>query len=104
MDVLSRSDSGRCDMVCQNCGAYVADDVQFCAKCGAQAAAAQPGYAAYSPPLYISRVQRHVQALGIWWCVYGAYRLLRGLAGLFFLHMVTTHGFDDWPVWMHYSG
>jgi hypothetical protein len=43
-------------------------------------------------------VTRNLQALGILWCVYGAYRILSGLAGMFFLQAFTAHGFGSgWP-------
>jgi hypothetical protein len=90
-------------MVCQACGASVTGEVHFCPKCGAQMVAAQPTYAAYPPPaampMYVPRVQRHVQTLGILWCVFGAYRVVSGLLGMFFLRAVSMHGFggDSWP-------
>jgi membrane protein insertase Oxa1/YidC/SpoIIIJ len=85
-------------MVCQACGTSVADGVHFCSKCGAQIAPAQPMYAGYPQPpmpMYVPRVQRHLQTLGILWCVYGALRVMSGLAGIFFLHAFTTHNFGD---------
>ncbi len=33
----------------------------------------------------VPRVQRHLQTLGTLWCVYGIFRILSGLAGMFFL-------------------
>lgn len=90
-------------MGCQNCGAYVAHDAEFCPKCGAHVEGAPPSTSAYPPPMFVSRVQRHVQALGIWWCVYAAYRLLHALAVVFFLRAVTGGGSGDWH-WMHWSG
>jgi hypothetical protein len=59
--------------------------------------AAQPTYAAY--PLPSPRVQRNLQPLGILWCVFGAYRLIGGLVGMFFLRTFTMHGFEGngWP-------
>lgn len=53
--------------------------------------------------MFQPRVERHLQTLGILWCVYGAYRLLGGLAGVFFLKLMALHRFDGfglgdgWP-------
>lgn len=83
-------------MFCPACGATVVQDVRFCAKCGAQVIAASPQqYAAYPPvvPPYLPfRVQRHLQALGSLWLVFGLYRLATGLMGLFFFRAMTMHG------------
>ncbi|WP_260735742.1 zinc ribbon domain-containing protein [Tunturiibacter lichenicola] len=89
-------------MVCQGCGASVVDGVHFCARCGAQVVAAQPMYAAYpQPPVptLAPRVQRNLQTLGILWCVFGAYRVIGGLMGMFFLKTFAFHNFGgfDWP-------
>jgi hypothetical protein len=44
------------------------------------------------------RVQRHLQTVGILWCVFGAYRVVAGLIGMFVLRAVTIRGFGgDWP-------
>lgn len=88
-------------MECPNCGAYVANDVEFCAKCGAHTRVVDAGYVPAPRPLFVSRVQRHVQALGIWWCIYGVYRLLHAVAAMFFLRIFLMPGFDDgrWPGW-----
>lgn len=96
-------------MVCQACNATIGPDVRFCPKCGAPVVLAQVpppqrSMAGY-PPLYAAplgprlRVERNLQALGILWCVFGAYRILGGLAGMFFLRAVATHAFGDggWP-------
>jgi hypothetical protein len=95
-------------MVCHACGAPVAEGVHFCSKCGAQVVAAQPMYAAYPPPavpMFISRVQRHLQTLGILWCVFAAYRIVGGLIGMFVLKVFTVRGFaGDWPFNDHYHG
>ena len=96
-------------MVCHACGAPVADGVHFCTKCGAQVVAAQPMYAAYPPPavpMVVSRVQRHLQTLGILWCVFAAYRILGGVIGMFALRVFTMRGFGrgDWPLDNHFFG
>jgi hypothetical protein len=36
------------------------------------------------------RVQRHVQTLGILWCLYGAYRALSGIVGALFLFGISS--------------
>lgn len=49
--------------------------------------------------MYMPRVHRNLQTLGILWCVYGAYRVIVGLVAVVFLRAFTTHNFgDDW--WM----
>ena len=89
-------------MVCQACGASVVDGVHFCSRCGAQVVAAQPMYAAYpQPPVptLSPRVQRNLQTLGILWCVFGVYRVISGLMGMFFLKVlrIAQFGGFDWP-------
>jgi hypothetical protein len=100
-------------MVCQACGSQVGEGVHFCSKCGAQVVSSQPAYSqppnstqpAYSGyaqppmPLLVTRVQRHLQTLGILWCVFAAYRIIGGVIGMFFLRMFTLRGFGggDWP-------
>jgi hypothetical protein len=89
-------------MVCQACGTPVPEGVHFCSKCGAQVTPAQPMYAGYPQPpmpMYVSRVQRHLQTLGILWCVFGVYRVVTGLIGILFLRAFTTHNFGD-DAWM----
>ncbi len=95
-------------MVCQACGTPVAEGVHFCSKCGAQVVAAQPVYSQpptppmYGQPpmpMYMSRVQRNLQTLGILWCILGVYRVVTGLFGIFFLRAFTTHNFGD-DAWM----
>ena len=93
-------------MVCPSCNAAIGPEVRFCPKCGAPAMGAplppfQGPPQSYAPPYATQlvprlRVTRNLQALGILWCVYGAYRILAGLAGMFFLRAVTTHGFGVW--------
>ena len=90
-------------MVCQACGTPIAEGVHFCSKCGAQVGAQvgmpQPAYPQPRMPMYLPRVHRHLQTLGILWCVLGVYRVLTGLMGMIFLRAFTTHNFgNDW--WM----
>ncbi len=90
-------------MVCQSCGAEVNADA-FCSKCGTQMPAqAQPAYPPFPPAAYVSRVQQHVQPLGILWCVYGVYRLVTAGIGFFVLRTFAWHQFGfDWP--FHHAG
>ena len=83
-------------MVCQACGAPMVEGVQFCARCGFRVAVAHPGYAAYPPVMAmpLPRVQRNLQTLGVLWCVFGAYRILGGIMGMFFLHAMALHSFS----------
>jgi hypothetical protein len=46
-----------------------------------------------APPMYVPRVQQHVQTLGIMWCVFGAYRVLTGIIGAMFLFGMSRPGF-----------
>lgn len=93
-------------MVCQACRKDVEGGARFCPHCGAQMAepAAPPTYPNYGAANGYGavpsgpRVQRHLQTLGTLWCVYGAYRVITGLIGLFFVHAFTWHRFGyDWP-------
>ncbi len=73
-------------MVCQACGAAIAEGVHFCSRCGAQVVGVPPAYQAYQQPpmpLYVPvpRVPRHLQTLGVLWCVFGVYRIASGLFG-----------------------
>ena len=103
-------------MVCQACGKAVEGEARFCPHCGAQMT---PPATPPIPPNYGSvggyglaptgpRVQRHLQTLGTLWCVYGAYRVITGLIGLFFVRAFAWHRFGyDWPfgAWgMHHHG
>ena len=65
--------------------------------------AAPPMYQAYQQPpmpLYvpIPRVPRHLQTLGVLWCVFGVYRIASGLLGMFFVRIATMGRFgSEWP-------
>jgi hypothetical protein len=85
-------------MVCQSCGGPVQG--AFCSKCGAPGQAAPPAYGAppnpYAvppPAMYEARVVRHLQTMGILWCVYGAYRAMAGVVVVLFLMGVATPAF-----------
>jgi hypothetical protein len=43
--------------------------------------------------LFVPRVPRHLQTLGILWCVYGAYRAAAGLFAMLFLMGIATPAF-----------
>ena len=58
-------------MVCQACGTPIAEGVHFCSNCGAQVAMPQAMYAPPPMRMYLPRVHRHLQTLGILWCVLG---------------------------------
>ncbi|MEO6910568.1 MAG: zinc-ribbon domain-containing protein [Edaphobacter sp.] len=104
-------------MVCQSCGNVVSAEVRFCPKCGAQVVAPAPvappphpsQYPPVPRPLYAMpppRVQRNLQTLGILWCVFGAYRVLAGLMGVFALRMMSMRGFggNHWMWGGHFHG
>jgi hypothetical protein len=92
-------------MVCQACGAPVAQDVRFCSKCGAQMPAQPPAPPVYPTLPYVSRVRRHLQTMGILWCAYGVYRIVRGLVAMTMLRAFTLHAFGGgWPFWAYYHG
>ena len=90
-------------MVCQACGAAIAEGVHFCSRCGAQVVGVPPAYQAYQQPpmpLYVPvpRVPRHLQTVGVLWCVFGVYRIASGLFGMFFVRIATMGRFGgDWP-------
>jgi hypothetical protein len=52
------------------------------------------------------RVQRSLPTLGILWCIFGAYRILAGLIGIFVLRVVTFHNFGSsgWEWGGHFNG
>ena len=55
-------------------------------------------YPAYPPVVAVPRVQRHLQSLGILWCVFGAFRVLSALLGFFVFRAATWRHFGgDWP-------
>lgn len=92
-------------MVCQACGTSFGEGVHFCPKCGSQVVMARPPYPP-PMPIYLPRVQRNLQVMGILWCVLGVYRVVTGLIGMFFLRAMTTHNFggDDWIFGGHWHG
>ena len=91
-------------MVCRACGYPVESEIRFCSKCGLQISgqpvtgpsmtAAVAGYGV--SPVYAipTRVQRNLQALGVMWCVYGAYRVIGGLVAMFFLRAMSMGGYS----------
>jgi hypothetical protein len=73
-------------MVCQACGGPVAGAGT---RCGVQVG--PPPLGMPGQMFFASRVQRHLQTLGILWCVLGLYRLVSGLIGMVLLGSVS-HG------------
>jgi hypothetical protein len=67
---------------------------------------ARPLYPQPTMPMYLPRVQRNLQTLGILWCVLGVYRVVSGLIGMIFLRAMTTHNFGDdgWMFGSHWHG
>lgn len=100
-------------MVCLSCGTAVAAGVNFCPRCGAQMAnTGQPVYSGPPPvaghygtpaPMLVARprVQSHLQALGVLWCVFAAYRIVTALIGMIVLKAFTMRGFGGWGWPMH---
>jgi hypothetical protein len=126
-------------MVCQACGTPITPETRFCSHCGAriagttpagtapaqpsvgpayqptapgypyQAGPYQPSPLMYRPPV-VPRVQRNLQTLSILWFIYAGFRILTGIAGMFFMRAMSLHGFDNpwmmggrhfmWPMWM----
>jgi hypothetical protein len=62
----------------------------FCPRCGTSLYARTPQpLRLYASP----RVARHLHTLGMLWCVYGVYRLARGILAALFLMGVSSPGF-----------
>jgi len=91
-------------MACLKCGCEQGMEAQFCRQCGAPLAvpAGAPGYMQGSPypPHYAmpsTRVQQHLQPLGIMWCIFGVYRLVAVIIGGLFLHTLVQRGLGGMP-------
>jgi hypothetical protein len=94
-------------MVCPACGAEVTAQGNFCPRCGAHVhagGATAQAAAGYGPPMYANvpymmppRVAPNLHALGVLWCVYGAFRAIGGLIGMFALQFAAMGG------WMNHS-
>ena len=90
-------------MVCQGCGTPVTAGVRFCSVCGAAVPVSPPGTApyagaplggpgyAYSPLMRGARLARHTQIAGVLWLLFGTFRLVGGLASMFFLSAWSRH-------------
>jgi hypothetical protein len=69
-------------MFCSACGQQLQPNQQACPKCGRPVAGAIPSAPMQPqtyPPVpvpYVSRVQRHIQTLGVLWLVYAGWLLL----------------------------
>lgn len=72
-------------MYCSHCGAEVKPDHQFCASCGKPL-----GPAPAVPVAQRSRLQSHLQLVGVLWIVYSAFHLLAALAVLFVGKVILT--------------
>ncbi len=90
-------------MVCAKCGCEQVGGGQFCRQCGAPVAAAMPQQQAWAAgtgpqaPPYLGqwrpmRVVQHVQPLGITWCLYGAFRLVKGIVAATVLGTLARSG------------
>ena len=92
-------------MTCFKCGCEQGMEAQFCRQCGAPmpVAAGAPGNHQGSPypqpyAIQSTRVQQHLQPLGIMWCIFGVYRLVAVAVGGMFLHSMMQGGmFDGMP-------
>jgi len=84
-------------MNCPTCGNPIQGS--FCSHCGTPVQPppppAYPVPPAYTAPpfAHIPRVPRHVQTLGILWCVYGLYRAAAGIFAVLFLMGISTPSF-----------
>ena len=68
-------------MICSACRASLSPESRFCVHCGA-AVASTPVYAYTASPMPVSRVERHLQPLGILWIVMGGLPLVGWLIAL----------------------
>jgi hypothetical protein len=98
-------------MVCPSCGNPVLTEVYFCPKCGAQVMPATPVTPPSAYTLRVPRVRRNLQSLGVVWCLFGAYRIIEALVGIFVLRIVTLRNFgsegwirDGWARGGHFYG
>ncbi len=99
-------------MVCKQCGCELGVGAQFCPGCGArfEPAAPQPAWVptAGRPagpylPEQRQRVRQNLQPLGILWCLFGVYRLVRGIAAATILGAMARGGagwFGDAPAFL----
>ena len=99
-------------MVCRQCGCEQGVEAQFCRQCGMRfgPAAAQQVWAAPAgatampyPPEQRQRVWQNLQPLGIMWCLFGAYRLVRGIVAATVLGAMAHGGlflFEDAPAFV----
>lgn len=97
-------------MACPVCGGSVMAGQRFCSACGTRVVPAgspmapEPvrgrSFSTGNQAGRATRVGRHVQTLGILWCVYGVLRLGVGLFGIFVLRTMTLRrfGVDGWPL------
>ena len=80
-------------MFCPQCGCEQGAAGHFCRQCGIKfAEPAVPSYAGYGVTRPYARVTENLQALAILWYVFGAMRIMTGLAAMLALHTMTRVG------------
>jgi hypothetical protein len=102
-------------MVCPACGVTVMAVGIFCPRCGAHVLAqaggeSVPAGTSYARQMYMAppRVEPNLHALGVLWCIYGAFRAIGGLIGMFFLQLAAMGGWigrgmnNGWPYSNHW--
>lgn len=75
-------------MYCSHCGTQVGPEQQFCPSCGKPLGPLPATPAAVVPR---SRVQSHLQLLGVLWIAYGGLKLLAAGAVLFAGHIILPN-------------
>src|SRR3970282_2462936 len=76
-------------MYCSHCGAKAAPEKKFCPSCGKPLGPAPAPAAAAAAPR--SRVQSHLQMLGVLWIAYGGVKLLGAGAALFAANFILPN-------------
>ena len=76
-------------MYCSHCGTQVAPEQKFCPSCGKPLGPAPASAAAAAAPR--SRVQSHLQMLGVLWIAYGGLKLLGAGAALFAANFILPN-------------
>ena len=87
-------------MVCRVCGGVVGTEAQYCSACGTRVSLIAPPHGTPMAGISAPRVSQNLHTLGVLWCVFGVYRLLQGLLGIFVLRVVALQHFGDGsPFW-----
>jgi hypothetical protein len=73
-------------MFCSGCGQPIAPNQSACPACGKPAYATPIGFVPYT------RVQRHVQTVGILWLVYSLFAIIAWFVAIPFLGFIFSHG------------